>query len=74
MPFLAAFEIRDFAEFSKSAVLSVPASFAALTFLTAVFMDVLVDLFLSRLASLCFARFIDDLWLANFDLLLKILI
>jgi hypothetical protein len=37
-------------------------------------MDDLVDLFLIRFTSLCFARFADDLWLANFDLLLKVLI
>lgn len=66
--------MRDFAEFSRSAVLSVPASFATLIFFTAVLIEDLVDLFLRRLSSLCFARFIDDLWLANFDLLLKVLI
>lgn len=70
IPFLAAFAMRDFAELRRSVLLSAFASFAALTFFTAVFIEDRVDLFLRRLSSFCFARFAADLWLAKFVILL----
>jgi hypothetical protein len=69
-PFFAAFAMKDFALLRRSEVFSAPASVAACTFFTAVFIEDRVDLFLMRLTSFCFARFLADLWLANFVMLL----